>query len=270
MPNWLAASVALPPGWRQRLKPGDRVGLVMKNCPAYLELMFACWHAGLVAVPINAKLHPKELEFILIDSGARLCFATPTSTRNSPLCHWPGLDEMIDVDGPGHMRLFAAADGNRPRAPTTPAWLFYTSGTTGRPKGVTLTQRNLMAAILNYLADVDPSNPATPSSTPRRCPTARASTCCPTSPTRGLNVVPASGGFEPAEIFELLRAHRGVTMFAAPTMVKRLVEHPRRPTLPASRPSSMAAARCTSPTARRRCAASASSWCRSTARANRR
>jgi long-chain acyl-CoA synthetase len=41
------------------------------------------------------------------------------------------------------------------RAAEDPAWLFYTSGTTGRPKGVTLTQRNLMAAVLNYFADVD-------------------------------------------------------------------------------------------------------------------
>ena len=41
------------------LKPGDRVALAMKNCPEYWELMFACWHAGLAAVPMNAKLHCK-------------------------------------------------------------------------------------------------------------------------------------------------------------------------------------------------------------------
>ena len=73
----LAARVArLAGGLAARLRPNDRVALVMKNCPQYVELMFACWHAGLIAVPINAKLHPKELEFILGDSGARWCFAT--------------------------------------------------------------------------------------------------------------------------------------------------------------------------------------------------
>ena len=51
----------------------------------------------------------------------------------------------------------------------------------------------------------------------------------------GLNVTPESGGFDPAEIFELLRAHRGVTMFAAPTMVKRLVEHPDPAAVPGLR-----------------------------------
>ncbi|MGH8687066.1 MAG: AMP-binding protein, partial [Burkholderiales bacterium] len=47
-------------GLRARgLARGDRVALAMKNCPEYYELLFACWHAGLVAVPMNAKLHPR-------------------------------------------------------------------------------------------------------------------------------------------------------------------------------------------------------------------
>ncbi|MDZ4253380.1 MAG: AMP-binding protein, partial [Sulfuritalea sp.] len=62
-------------GLAARLQPNDRVALVMKNCPAYLELMFACWHAGLVVVPSNAQRHPKELEFSLADCGARRCCA---------------------------------------------------------------------------------------------------------------------------------------------------------------------------------------------------
>jgi long-chain acyl-CoA synthetase len=75
----LAARVAaLAGGLRSRfgLDSGDRVALVMRNCPQYVETLFACWHAGLAGVPINAKLHPKELEFILSDSGARACFVT--------------------------------------------------------------------------------------------------------------------------------------------------------------------------------------------------
>ena len=73
----LAARVArMAAGLAQRLRPNDRVALMMKNCPQYVELLFACWHAGLCAVPVNAKLHPRELEFILQNSGARLCFAS--------------------------------------------------------------------------------------------------------------------------------------------------------------------------------------------------
>src|SRR5689334_5407660 len=49
------------------LQPGDRVAICMTNTPAYLEVMYGIWAAGLAAVPINAKLHPKEVRFILDD-----------------------------------------------------------------------------------------------------------------------------------------------------------------------------------------------------------
>ena len=58
------------------LQPGDRIALFMANTPQYVELLYACWHAGLVAVPINARLHARELRFILGDCGARLCFVS--------------------------------------------------------------------------------------------------------------------------------------------------------------------------------------------------
>ena len=53
------------------LQPGDRVAFAMKNCPQYWELLFACWHAGLVAVPMNAKLHAKEFEYIAANCAAK-------------------------------------------------------------------------------------------------------------------------------------------------------------------------------------------------------
>ncbi|MFA5123977.1 long-chain fatty acid--CoA ligase [Zavarzinia sp.] len=224
----LAARVGrLAAGLAARLQPNDRVGLVMKNCPQYVELMFACWHAGLVAVPINAKLHPKELEFILADSGARLCFATADLHDAIAPLAVAGLERAIDVDGPAYAELFtAAAMPIAPRDADDAAWLFYTSGTTGRPKGVTLTMRNLMAAILNYLSDVDSIAPG--DAILHAAPMSHGSGfyMLPHVARAGVNVVPESGGFDPAEIFALLRAHRGVSLFAAPTMVKRLVEHP--------------------------------------------
>jgi long-chain acyl-CoA synthetase len=224
----LAQRVAqLATGLAARLQPNDRVGLVMKNCPQYLELLFACWHAGLIVVPINAKLHPKELEFILADSGARLCFATAELYPAVASMRLAGLERVIDVGGEDYAHLFAGKPMEIvPRAPKDAGWLFYTSGTTGRPKGVTLTQRNMMAAVLNYLADVDGIEPG--DSIIHAAPMSHGSGfyILPHVARAGLNVVPDSGGFDPAEIFELLQVHRGVTIFAAPTMVKRLVEHP--------------------------------------------
>src|SRR5262245_46111954 len=59
------------------LQPGDCVALAMSNSPEYIEILYAVWHAGLTAVPMNAKLHQREFAYILENSGARLCFATP-------------------------------------------------------------------------------------------------------------------------------------------------------------------------------------------------
>ena len=61
---------------RLKLKPGDRVAIAAKNSHRYLELLYGIWHAGLTAVPANAKLHGAELGFILEHSGARVCFAS--------------------------------------------------------------------------------------------------------------------------------------------------------------------------------------------------
>ncbi len=227
----LAARVSrLAAGLAPRLSANDRVALVMKNCPQYVELLFACWHAGLCAVPVNAKLHPKELEFILKNSGARLCFASAdlyaavAPLRASVDC----LEEVIDADGPRYAALGA---GGAPlpmaaREAQDPAWLFYTSGTTGRPKGVTLTQKNVMASILSYFSDVDAIAPG--DAIIHAAPMSHGSGfyILPHVAHAGLNVVPESGGFDPAEIYALVQAHRGVTMFAAPTMVKRLVDYP--------------------------------------------
>src|SRR6187200_3067837 len=59
------------------LAPNERVALIMSNCGAYLQCLFACWHVGLICVPANAKLHAREIAFILENSGARVALVTP-------------------------------------------------------------------------------------------------------------------------------------------------------------------------------------------------
>ena len=153
-----AAAIAGALKRRLGLVPGDRVALVMSNVPDYVELLLAGWHAGLTMVPANAKLHRRELAYILDHAGARVCFVTPDLAGTvAPLAdELPSLERVVKAGSREHLAL---REGE-PAAPvaTAPddvAWLFYTSGTTGRPKGAMLTHRNLLAMTLAYLADVD-------------------------------------------------------------------------------------------------------------------
>ncbi len=210
---------------RLGLGRGDRVALIMDNCPAFLEVLYACWHAGLAPVPVNAKLHAEEHRYILEHSGARACFATAKQAAALPPVE--GLDRLIEAESGEYRGLFAGDPAGCAEAgPEDLAWLFYTSGTTGRPKGAMLSHRNLLTMIFCYFADVDtigPSDcilhaaPLSHGSGIYGLPHLAAGVC---------QVIPESRGFDPTEIASLLPGHPGLMMFAAPTMVKRLVEHP--------------------------------------------
>jgi long-chain acyl-CoA synthetase len=210
------------------LQPQQRVALVMKNCPQYVELLFACWQAGLCAVPINAKLHPRELEFIFQDTAAGVCFVTADLAEGvvSAQVAAPALRHVIDVDAPGYAALLQhGALPMQEVGPADLAWLFYTSGTTGTPKGVMLSHGNLLAATLAYFSDVDAIAPGDAILHAAAMSHGSGLYILPHVAKAACNVAPESGGFDEAEIFGLLRAHRGVTLFAAPTMVKRLVAY---------------------------------------------
>ncbi len=209
---------------RLGLLPGDRVALLLHNCPQYLEILYGAWFAGLVVVPINHKLHAREVEYILADSGARALFTS--SDLGAELQPEPEtLAHAIDVDGAPYAALLAG-DAMAPvhRAPDDIAWLFYTSGTTGRPKGVMQTHRNLLSMTLCYFSDVD--NVQRGDASLYAAPMSHGAGLynIPHVLAGARHVIPESGGFDPDEILALAGALRDVSMFAAPTMVKRLVE----------------------------------------------
>lgn len=211
---------------RMGLRPADHVAIVMKNCPAYLEAMFACWHAGLVCVPVNAKLHAREVAHILDDSGARLVLASDdlAGVVQAAVGLADRTPEVL-VAGSAEYERLAASEGIdlHAVAESDLAWLFYTSGTTGRPKGAMLTHRNLAAMAFAYLTEVDPTAPGDCLLHPAPLSHGSGLYAIPTMLAMAAQVVPESGGFDPAEIADLLHHHAGASFFAAPTMVSRLV-----------------------------------------------
>jgi long-chain acyl-CoA synthetase len=216
---------------RAGLAPGDRVGVLMSNRPEYLAVLGAAWWAGLVPVPINAKLHPREIAFILRNAGTRWVFATAdlAEAAHAAAAEAGSVERVVAADAPTLRALSDdASPAPRDTRPDDVAWLFYTSGTTGRPKGVMITHRNLLAMTLCYFADVDVIAPG--DAIVHAAPMSHGSGlyALPHVAAAARNVLPESGGFDPEEIFALAAAHPGTAMFAAPTMVKRLVEHARR------------------------------------------
>ncbi len=211
------------------LRPGDRVAVVMRNRPEYLEAMNAVWHAGCVAVPVNARLHREEVAWILGHSGAPLVITDEEHAENvgSLVGVVDSLRAAVVAPGPDWRRLTAFAPSVlRDRGPEDPAWLFYTSGTTGRPKGATLTNRNLLLMSLSYYADIDRVGPQ--DAILHAAPLSHGSGLygLPHVARGAVNVVPESGGVEGAEVSALLARWPGLSFFAAPTMVKRLAGDP--------------------------------------------
>ena len=212
---------------RHGLKPGDRVGIWMENCAELFPALFGVWRAGLAAVPINNKLHPRELQWILDNSGSKLCIVTPDLAEK--LAELPTGTRLPPVIATGTRDYAALLEGAPvtigPTDPTDEAWLFYTSGTTGRPKGAVLTHRNLLFMVHAYYADIDFLGPD--DTTLHAAPMTHGSGLFGLAfLLKGAHNVVVPGSFDPEAIFAAIRDHGNVSLFAAPTMVSRLINHP--------------------------------------------
>ena len=212
---------------RHGFRPGDRVGLFMENCLEFLPALLGIWRAGLTAVPINNKLHPKELAWILDNAGAKLCLMSPElAAKLSDLEPGTRLPTIIATGSRDHAALLSAEPASRlPADPSDEAWLFYTSGTTGRPKGAVLTHRNLMLATHAYYADIDFIDHR--DTILHAAPMSHGSGLYSLAfIAKGAHNVIVPGSFEPERIFAAIARYPSASMFAAPTMVSRLINHP--------------------------------------------
>src|ERR1700712_2284909 len=138
---------------------GDRVALFATNCTQYLECLYGIWWIGAAAIPINAKLHGREAAWICSDAGAKLTFVSDNTIEAlaEAASDLPASMKTLSMDSGAYRNMRYGEGAPTPLAQETDdlAWLFYPSGTTGRPKGVMLSHGNLVAMSLCYLADVD-------------------------------------------------------------------------------------------------------------------
>ncbi|MDN4522982.1 acyl-CoA synthetase [Fictibacillus fluitans] len=213
---------------KANLSPGDRVAIFSPNRPEILEVMFAVWKAGLVVVPLNFRLHENEVLYILNHSDVAAFFYDGVyqeqvkgmkGNLSASLCICFD-QEYENLLGQGKNGVeMAAVNGD------DLAWLFYTSGTTGRPKGAMLTHRNLLLMVLSLCTDLysfshsDIGLHAAPLSH------GSGLYALPLIARGGTQVILESSNFKPERVFELIEKHQvSVLPFLAPTIVKRLTD----------------------------------------------
>jgi long-chain acyl-CoA synthetase len=218
----------------QGLEAGDRVAFCLSNSPRILEIIYGCFAAGLVVVPVNARLHVREIAYIVENSGARVLIYGP-ECAHSILEHidaLPGLKHRFctaPVEGArDYAELLAqAAALPEPAAAsaTDPCWLFYTSGTTGRPKGATWTHRTVRVVVMNYLADI--YNIQAGEVVLHAAPMSHGSgiIALPAVARGAVNVSMESKSFEPKTMFALIERLRvSHIAFLAPTQIIKMLE----------------------------------------------
>ena len=216
---------------------GDHVALLMVNCPEMLEAMFACFKIGCGAVPINFRLHPNEFSFIIDHSEAKVVVFTPqfNEALETGRNHQPQVTHFIATAGAkGELLDYEDLVTNGSAEfedvdvePDDVAWLFYTSGTTGRPKGAMLTHRNLMAMTMNCFTDMFPSF-ASDEVTLHAAPLSHGSGlyAVPNVAKAAAHVIPTSSSFDPEFVLQVIEQYRVTNIFMAPTMLKRLIDSP--------------------------------------------
>ena len=207
------------------VRPGDRVAYLGPNHPSFLEALFATGMLGAIFVPLNTRLAGPEIAYQLDDSGASVLIHAPSHTGLA--AGVPGVRARVALDG-GYEELLAAADDDPldlPVALDDPCMIMYTSGTTGTPKGATLTHGNITWNAINVLVDHDLAAGEV------------ALVSAPLFHTAGLNMltlpVLLKGGtcvlvpaFDPAATLALIEEHRVTFMFGVPTMFQRVAQEP--------------------------------------------
>lgn len=208
-------------GLQKMFATGDRIVIASHNCPEYLEILYGAWHGGFIVAPLNVRLNPAELAFAIDNCGARAVFADEETAQLLA----PHVEDALIF--PIGDKAYQGLVSSEPvplaaKAPQDLAWIFYTSGTTGKPKGAMLTHGNLWAMTLAYFADVDFINET--DALLHFAATSHASGLFALSHVAKAsnNILPESGGYDPDELASLAAEVPNLTFFAPPTVLRRM------------------------------------------------
>jgi len=223
------------------VRPGDRVAYLSSNCHRLLEAYYGVLEAGAVLLPLNIRLNPQELAFIINDSGARFLFFqevfTPmvegfrsqlqTVDHFIALDHGPKANWMVPQN---YEQLIASAEPYELDMmqidENSLAELFYTSGTSANPKGVMLTHRNIYLHALNVAIVFNTGSETVELHTIPLFHANGWGVAHSLTLTGGKHVM--IGRFDPPEVFRLIEREKVQACSLVPTMATALVNCPDR------------------------------------------
>lgn len=215
------------------VRHGDRVLVHARNSNAVLETMFATWMIGATWVPTNFRLTPPEVAYLAVSSGASVHIFDAAFPDHAAAARAenPGCALEISIGGDGLEWDTLAGGSARVERPADvehhhPAWFFYTSGTTGRPKAGVLTHGQLEYVVCNHLCDLMPDTRETDASL----------VVAPLSHGAGIHALPQvargavsvllpSERLDCEEAWRLVEQWRVSNMFTVPTILTMLARH---------------------------------------------
>ncbi|MBW1797124.1 MAG: long-chain-fatty-acid--CoA ligase [Deltaproteobacteria bacterium] len=222
------------------LKKGDRLAILHENCHLFLETYFAAAHLGLILVPLNFRLSPKEIGMILKDSGSRMLVAQARfrDEVRSVVKLVPGIARIIwtqrsagEKTEPGDMDyegLLSVQPETPPAGPviedTDVAHLYYTSGTTGRAKGVMLTHKNVKTHALGTIAELHLTDKDHWIHVAPLFHLTDAWATFAVTWVGGKHVMIPS--FDPVEVFKAIEEEKVTITNLIPTMLNMMINHP--------------------------------------------
>ncbi|HEX6354137.1 long-chain fatty acid--CoA ligase [Actinophytocola sp.] len=208
---------------------GDRVAYLGPNEPAFLETLFGAGLVGAIFVPLNTRLAPPELAYILADSGTKVLVHAPTHASHADALR-DGVPHVLDHETYERLLADASTDPlDEPVGQDDVAMIMYTSGTTGRPKGAALSHANIHWNSVNLLIDVDlAGDEVTLVNAPMFHVAALNQTVLPTVLKGGTVVLDAQ--FDPVRTLATIARHRVTYLFGVPAMFQAVANTSEWPT----------------------------------------
>jgi fatty-acyl-CoA synthase len=230
-------------------RPGDRIAFLSTNCHRLLEAYYGVLDAGCILLPLNIRLGPEELAFVLDDAQARFLFIESTFLPlvESLRALVPSIEAFFLLDGQPRANWLKPCNYDALLEATSPyesdfteidedsvAELFYTSGSSDRPKGVMLTHRNVYLHALSVIA-AGQTSPITLEDMSCRSVLLHTIPLFHANGWGTAHTITVVGGthvmlhhFNPAEVFRLIEQERVTTCAIVPTMATALLHAPAR------------------------------------------